>query len=132
MPPLFGGSVACFSSSPSLGCAPVSQFCTAVVTGQYSQPTGCPSVTVTADCAVGSNCIPLETDEPTDQGAVIRCASITWLLPGHAPVESVKQVPSSYMPSWAPVTATPGGMELRSNCTADRHTPPPESVPTGM
>ncbi len=70
MPPLPSGSVLCFSSSPSLGCAPASQFRTVVVTGQYSQPRTCPSVTVTADNAVAPNWS-WELVVAADHGAVI-------------------------------------------------------------
>ncbi len=108
----------CFSSSPSFGCAPDSQFCTVVVTGQYSQPTTCPSVTETLD-SVAESKASCELVLVADHGAVIRCASNTWLNP--QPVLEVKQNPSSYSPSWALVTAAPAGTELRSNCSAARH-----------
>ena len=80
MPPLPSGSVASFTSSPSLGCAPDSQFCTVVVTGQYSQPSGCPTAKFTVESAAGSNWT-WELVVEADQGAVIWCASKEWGLP---------------------------------------------------
>src|SRR5260370_207857 len=90
---LVGGWGACLTSRPWVGWAPVSQFCTVVVTGQYSQPSGCPTAKLTVDSAVESNRT-WELVLEADQGAVIRCASKEWGLP-----QTELQYPSQYRPS---------------------------------